>query len=954
MKIRPLALVAFGLSPISAFALGPGDIAFTGFNADANDDLAFVAIVAIPGNEVITITDNNWNGTEFASSEGSVIWTAPESGVAAGTVVTLNSLGDALTANIGTLTTGGSFNLSSTGDAAIAFQGEAAAPTSFLAVISNGNESSLGTLEGTGLTIGVDANFTANGADVMAYNGARTGEASLADYLTLINDSTFWIFGDGTGDQSNDGTAPDVPFDTTAFVTGGTRPVTVFLALSETELAENGQSTTLTIFRDGPTTSAATIDLSSSDTGEAILPATAEFLAGDDTVDVTVTTVDDSIFDGSQLVILTAGGSGFFDGTAELIVADDFADTTPLIINEIYPNNFDLDLNGDGIANGSDEFVELVNTSGGPLDISGWTISDADSVRHTFEANTILDTDCAILVFSSLSPNISGINGTSAVAASAGTLSLNSSDTLTLHDDSATLIMTSFYESPFVSGVPLDALNLESEITPSAYIDHSLVTGSGGAQLSPGTKVDGSAFCASPALTLSASPASFTEDTVGTASTGTIVANPMPTADLTISLASSDTSEAVVPATVTIPANTSSVTFSITTLDDLEVDGDIPVTLSASAPNYGGDTFIVTVLDDGDSAIAPNLTPGSIAFTGFNSDSGKNLAFVVLDPIDEGQVIYFTDDEWNGLEIGSGGGFDDANEGTLRWTAPAGGVSAGTVITIDSVDSSVNVTANIGAVAQEDASFNPSTSGDTIYVYQGTDFRTVSSFLAVLSSTTGAELGGTGLSEGTTAIMLPNSTDGAAYTGSRSTSPSYSGYLTFLGNVDMNWTTDSDGDSLVPFSTVAFTLGTGDAYDAWASNAGLTSGVNDGAEDDAENDGSGDGIANVLEFLLDGDPLAVDPSILPSVSVDATDFIFVFNRREDSIGTVTANFQWSTDLSFPETHDVLITQDGSSADENGVVVSIDEESTPDTVTVRVPRSNATGGRIFGRLKASRP
>ena len=32
-------------------ALAPGSIAFTGFNADGNDSLAFVALAAIPGTE---------------------------------------------------------------------------------------------------------------------------------------------------------------------------------------------------------------------------------------------------------------------------------------------------------------------------------------------------------------------------------------------------------------------------------------------------------------------------------------------------------------------------------------------------------------------------------------------------------------------------------------------------------------------------------------------------------------------------------------------------------------------------------------------------------------------------------------------------------------------------------------------------------------------------------------
>lgn len=39
----------------------------------------------------------------------------------------------------------------------------------------------------------------------------------MVDCLPLINDTTNWIYQDGAGDQSNDLTPPDLPFDQTAF-----------------------------------------------------------------------------------------------------------------------------------------------------------------------------------------------------------------------------------------------------------------------------------------------------------------------------------------------------------------------------------------------------------------------------------------------------------------------------------------------------------------------------------------------------------------------------------------------------------------------------------------------------------------------------------------------------------------------------------------------------------------
>ncbi len=67
---------------------------------------------------------------------------------------------------------------------------------------------------------------------------------------------------------------------------------------------------------------------------------------------------------------------------------------------------------------------------------------------------------------------------------------------------------------------------------------------------------------------------------------------------MTVSLTSSDASEASVPATVTIPANETSVTFSIDAVDDIFVDGDVLVSISAAATGFNSGSASVTVLDN--------------------------------------------------------------------------------------------------------------------------------------------------------------------------------------------------------------------------------------------------------------------------------------------------------------------------------------------------------------------
>lgn len=75
----------------------------------------------------------------------------------------------------------------------------------------------------------------------------------------------------------------------------------------------------------------------------------------------------------------------------------------PIVINEVHADPAsDLrgDANNDGVRDSADdEFVEIVNTSGGSLDVSGWTLADGFTVRHTFPAGSVIPNQCSVVVF---------------------------------------------------------------------------------------------------------------------------------------------------------------------------------------------------------------------------------------------------------------------------------------------------------------------------------------------------------------------------------------------------------------------------------------------------------------------------------------------------------------------------------------------------------------------------
>jgi LPXTG-site transpeptidase (sortase) family protein len=173
-----------------------------------------------------------------------------------------------------------------------------------------------------------------------------------------------------------------------------------------------------------------------------------------------------------------------------------------VVINEFHadPDATNGDANGDGVRDSSqDEFVEIVNTGGAALDVSGWTLSDAVGIRHIFPVGSVIPAGCNIVVFGGGSPT--GTFGGAAVqTASSGLLGLNNGgDTITL-DDGISDVATSTYGS---EGGDDQSLTLDPDITGAAFVKHSSATGSGGALYSPGTKIDGSNFsgCTPPVAT---------------------------------------------------------------------------------------------------------------------------------------------------------------------------------------------------------------------------------------------------------------------------------------------------------------------------------------------------------------------------------------------------------------------------------------------------------------------
>ncbi|WP_075343957.1 lamin tail domain-containing protein [Tenacibaculum agarivorans] len=181
---------------------------------------------------------------------------------------------------------------------------------------------------------------------------------------------------------------------------------------------------------------------------------------------------DDVDFEPETLILnigVTSGSADIIRSQHTITINDD---DLPIVINEINadPDSTNGDANGDGDSDTTeDEFVEIYNISGGPLDISGWVLADGASDRHVFPNGTIIPADETIVVFGGGTPvTVPGLVQT----ASTGSLGLNNTgDTITIKDESNNNIIVLTYGSAGSN----QSIARNPDLTGS-FVNHSNIT----------------------------------------------------------------------------------------------------------------------------------------------------------------------------------------------------------------------------------------------------------------------------------------------------------------------------------------------------------------------------------------------------------------------------------------------------------------------------------------------
>lgn len=439
---------------------------------------------------------------------------------------------------------------------------------------------------------------------------------------------------DATGHDSMVGIDDIVISATCSTLTPG---VTITESSGSTDVDETGPTTdTYTIALNttpaGSVTITATADADTEVSNDGINFGTTAAVVLTDTTPATITVraVDDGNNEGPHTSTITHAITTTNDTTDYPLstviddvtanVTDNDAPLPTIVINEINADisaGYTGDANNDGVrSSNDDEFIELVNNNGSPLDISGWTISDASSTRFTFPSGTVIPDQCAVVVFGGGTPM--GFFGGAQVFTT-GSLGFNDTgDTITIRDGSNTVIASyTYYSQGESEGDNDQAITRMPDITGAdPLVLHGQVAAgspsSSGSRFSPGTQANGTAFsgCAVAAFTLTVTTDNNITNLAENGGTldATVTRSGSTTGDLVVTLLSDDTSEATVPVTVTILDGNASADFTITGVDDAISDGDQQIVISAGVAGVTDTVSVALDVTDDEADKGPGAT----------------------------------------------------------------------------------------------------------------------------------------------------------------------------------------------------------------------------------------------------------------------------------------------------------------------------------------------------------
>jgi len=256
-----------------------------------------------------------------------------------------------------------------------------------------------------------------------------------------------------------------------------------------------------------------------------ISSSTINISSGESSGSISITALQDQLVEGLESIVVTlADGAGYLvlsGSSIEINVLDDDADTDNdgvldandecpdvpgevenngcpflgFLINEVLydpPSGDAGDANGDGTRDpNEDEFIEFFN-SGPAIDLSGYTVSDADEIRHIFPPGSIIPVNGVLVLFGGGTPT-GDFGGAIVQTSSESVINMtNAGDFVTLADPMGNPVLT--FDIEPLSNNPNESYTRNPDLTGD-FVQHDQdIPEANGALFSPGTKLDGSNF----------------------------------------------------------------------------------------------------------------------------------------------------------------------------------------------------------------------------------------------------------------------------------------------------------------------------------------------------------------------------------------------------------------------------------------------------------------------------
>jgi hypothetical protein len=424
-----------------------------------------------------------------------------------------------------------------------------------------------------------------------------------------------------------------------------TLPAILTLQLSPGSLREDALNPVVRAFvtRNGPVNAPLTLQIGNTAPDELATPATFTFAAGQASGSFDATVIPDGVNDGDQTLTVSIASAGFRAAQLPFTVVDsDLTRLTLTLSTNQIPEGGSLSgtISRSPIA-ATPLAVQLVVSDTAQIQAPGSVLIPANTASVTFPIAAIEDD---LLERTNLYTLTASAAGLPPVSSTVGVTD-NDIPTITLalaqrtvsEGDGANATSATLTRNPVTSRAVVVALisgnssavrlpgtatipaNQASVTIPVGVVDNAIADGTrpvaiGGSILDSVNRVAIRDLIADvltitdndgPTLTLRIADDAVAEGR-SPATTATVLRNTPTTQPLTVSIASSDTSEATAPATVTIPAGSDRTTFPLASIADGVTDGNQSVLFTASAEGFvaGSDTLVVSDADRADLVVA--------------------------------------------------------------------------------------------------------------------------------------------------------------------------------------------------------------------------------------------------------------------------------------------------------------------------------------------------------------